>query len=39
MLAPCDHANLFVQVIGKMKTDGPGASSEVFVLWIERAQE
>jgi hypothetical protein len=38
MLAPGDHVNLLVQVIGGAKTDEPGVSPEVFVLWIEQTQ-
>lgn len=39
MLAPGDRIDLLVQVIGGTKTDEPGASPEVFVLWVERAQD
>jgi len=39
MLVPGNRVDLLVQVIGETKTDEPGASSEVFVLWIERAQD
>ncbi|HSQ52101.1 MAG TPA: hypothetical protein VLL94_12640, partial [Nitrospiraceae bacterium] len=39
MLAPGDRVDLLVQVVGGMKTDEPGASPEVIVLWIDRAQE
>ena len=38
MLAPGDRVDLLVQVVGGMKTDEPGASPEVIVLWINRAQ-
>ena len=38
MLAPGDHVNLLVQVIGGAKTDEPGDPPEIFVLWIERTQ-
>jgi hypothetical protein len=34
-----DRVDLLVQVIGGMKTDEPGVSSEVIVLWIDRTQE
>ncbi len=39
MLAPGDRVDLLVHVVGGTKTDEPRASSEVFVLWIDRAQE
>lgn len=40
MLAPGDRIDLLVQVIGGTKTDEPGAPSpQVFVLWVERAQD
>jgi hypothetical protein len=39
MLAPGDRVNLLVHVIGGRNTDGPGVSPEVFVLWIDRAQD
>ena len=39
MLAPDDRVDLLVHVIGGTKTDEPGTSLEVFVLWIDRAQE
>lgn len=39
MLAPGDRVDLLVQVIEGTDTDEPGASPEVFVLWIERAQD
>jgi hypothetical protein len=38
MLAPDDRVDLLVHVIGGTKTDEPGTSLEVFVLWIERAK-
>lgn len=38
-LAAGDRVDLLVHVIGGTKTDGLGASPEVFTLWIERAQE
>jgi hypothetical protein len=38
MLAPGDRIDLLVQVIGGAKTDEPGVSPEVFVLWIEQTQ-
>ena len=39
MLAPGDRVDLLVHVIGETRTDKPGASPEVFVLWIDRAQD
>ena len=39
MLALGDRVDLLVHVIGGTKTDEPGASPEVFVLWIDRAQD
>lgn len=39
MLAPGDRVDLLVHVIGETKTDEPGASPEVNVLWIDRAQD
>ena len=39
MLAPDDRVDLLVHVIGGTKTDEPGTSLEVFVLWIERAKD
>jgi hypothetical protein len=38
-LAAGDRVDLLVHVIGGTKTDGLGASLEVFTLWIERAQD
>jgi len=38
-LAAGDRVDLLVQVIGGTKTDEPGVSPEVFVLWIDRAQD
>ena len=37
MLAPGDHVNLLVHVVGG--TDGYGGPFEVFTLWIERGQD
>ena len=39
MLAPGNRVDLLVQVVGGTKTDESGASPEVFVLWIDRAQD
>ena len=39
MLVSGDHVDLLVRVFGATKTDGLGGSLEVFVLWIERAQD
>jgi hypothetical protein len=39
MLATGDRVDLLVHVTGGTKTDEPGASPEVFVLWIDRAQD
>ena len=39
MLAPDDRVDLLVHVIGGTKTDEPGTSLEVFVLWIDLAQD
>ena len=38
-LAGGERVDLLVHVIGGTKTDGLGASLEVFTLWIERAQD
>ena len=38
-LAVGDRVDLLVHVIGGTKTDESGVSSEVFVLWIDRAQD
>ena len=38
-LAVGDRVYLLVHVVGGTKTDEPRASPEVFVLWIDRAQE
>ena len=38
-LAAGDRVDLLVEVIGGTKTDEPGVSPEVFVLWIDRAQD
>jgi hypothetical protein len=39
MLAAGDRVDLLVQVIEGMKTDEPGTSPEVIVLWIDRTQD
>ncbi|TKB54342.1 MAG: hypothetical protein E8D50_04760 [Nitrospira sp.] len=39
MLAAGDRVDLLVHVVGGTKTDESGVSPEVFVLWIDRAQE
>jgi hypothetical protein len=39
MLAVGDRVDLLVHVVGGTKTDESGVSPEVFVLWIDRAQE
>ena len=39
MLTAGDHVDLLVRVYGATETDGLGGSLEVFVLWIERAQD
>ena len=39
MLTAGDHVDLLVRVYGGTKTDEPGNSLEVFVLWIDRAQD
>ena len=39
MLATGDRVDLLVQIVGGTKTDESGVSPEVFVLWIDRAQE
>ena len=39
MLVAGDHIDLLVQVVGGTRTEGPGSSPEVNVLWIDRAQE
>jgi hypothetical protein len=39
MLAAGDRVDLLVQVVEGTKTDESGVSPEVFVLWIDRAQE
>ena len=39
MLAAGDRIDLLVQIVGGTKTDESGVSPEVFVLWIDRAQE
>ena len=39
MLATGDRVDLLVQVVGGANTDESGVSPEVFVLWIDRAQE
>lgn len=39
MLVASDRIDLLVQVVGGTRTEGPGSSPEVNVLWIERAQE
>jgi hypothetical protein len=39
MLTAGDHVDLLVRVCGATETDGLGGSLEVFVLWIERAQD
>jgi len=38
-LAAGDRVDLLVHVVGGTKTGEPGASPEVFVLWIDRAQD
>jgi len=38
-LAAGDRVDLLVHVIGGTRTDEPGASPEVFMLWIDRAQD
>jgi hypothetical protein len=39
MLTAGDHVDLLVRVYGATEKDGLGGSLEVFVLWIERAQD
>jgi hypothetical protein len=39
MLVAGDRIDLLVQVVGGTRTEEPGASPEVNVLWIDRAQE
>jgi hypothetical protein len=39
MLAAGDRVNMLVQVVGGTRTDELGASPEVFVLWVDRAQD
>jgi hypothetical protein len=39
MLAAGDRVDMLVQVVGGTRMDEPGASPEVFVLWIDRAQD
>lgn len=39
MLVAGDRVDLLVQVVGGMRTEGPGSSPEVNVLWIVLAQE
>jgi hypothetical protein len=39
MLAAGDRVDMLVQVVGGTRTDEPGASPEVFVLWIDWAQD
>jgi hypothetical protein len=39
MLAGGDRVDMLVQVVGGTRTDEPGASPEVFVLWVDRAQD
>ena len=39
MLAPDDRVDLLVHVVGGTKTDELGVSPEVFVLWIDLAQD
>jgi len=39
MLAAGDRVDLLVHVVGGTKGDESGVSPEVFVLWIDRAQE
>jgi hypothetical protein len=38
-LAAGDRVDLLVHVIGGTRTDDPGASPQVFMLWIDRAQD
>lgn len=38
-LAAGDRVDLLVHVIGGTRTDEPGASPQVFMLWIDRAQD
>jgi len=38
-LAAGDRVDLLVHVLGGTKTDEPGVSPQVFVLWIDRAQD
>jgi hypothetical protein len=39
MLATGDRVDLLVQVVGGANTDESGVAPEVFVLWIDRAQD
>ncbi|MEO6308784.1 MAG: hypothetical protein ABIO96_08505, partial [Nitrospiraceae bacterium] len=39
MLVAGDRIDLLVQVVGEARTEEPGSSPEVNVLWIERIQE
>jgi hypothetical protein len=39
MLAAGDRVDLLVHIIGGAKPDESGVSPEVFVLWIDRAQD
>ena len=39
MIAVGDRVDLLVHVVGGTKTDEPGNSLEVFVLWIDLAQD
>ena len=39
ILAVGDRVDLLVHVVGGTKTDEPGTSLEVFVLWIDRTQD
>ena len=38
-LAAGDRVDLLVHVVGGRNTDGPEASPEVFMLWIDRVQD